>query len=82
MYIAGHVFLLEVTPKAIENREFYFDKIRNDLCIPGIAYKEMVELKSIKQIDIFLSSLYNSETISDNIKFLKSLYESRFQKKC
>ena len=82
LYIAGHVFLLEVTPKAIENREFYFDKIRNDLCIPGIAYKEMIELKSIKQIDIFLSSLYNSETISDNIKFLNSLYESRFQKKC
>lgn len=73
LYIAGHVFLLELTPKAIENHELYFDKICSDLCIPGIAFKEIIELKSIKQIDIFLSSLYNSETISDNIKFLKSI---------
>lgn len=62
LYIAGHVFLLEVTPTAIDNRALFFDKICSDLCIPGFAFKEIMELKSIKEIDIFLSSLYTTET--------------------
>jgi hypothetical protein len=57
LIITGHVFFLEVTPRAEISREIYLKRESSKLIGSGFAYKGLKELKYITDIDFTLREL-------------------------
>lgn len=58
LYLFGYWFFLEVTPRANLCREVFFNKQKNEMHIGGFAFKEIIQLEYITQIDFTLRNLY------------------------
>ncbi len=58
LLIAGHFFILEVSPKAELAREVYLNKISQQLNVGGFVFSNLIRIDSITDIDFSYRSLY------------------------
>ncbi|MBE9468069.1 MAG: hypothetical protein IMY72_07080 [Bacteroidetes bacterium] len=62
MFLFGHLFYLEVTPKAAISRDIYLRKEASKLIGSGFIYNSLKEMKYVTDLDFSLNKLGKSET--------------------
>ena len=60
LLIEGHFFIFEITSKARLSRELYLRKLVQKMHVGGFVYRELIEIKSITDIDFSYYSLFSS----------------------
>jgi hypothetical protein len=58
LWLFGHIFYLEVTPKAYLSREIFLKKEAKQIGAPGFIIKGIKEMKYVTELDFALQKLY------------------------